>query len=159
MRCGAGGFHHSKRQSGSYTISRPKTDDSHVTRNHLNDEIAMIMAAGGRNHCDTRYFYRRFAGYQTGNFIARSMVTEWGMSEEISNTYYGGEQEVFIGRDYQTQASFSEKTAAIIDNEIKKILDYNYQRALDVLRKNEPMLHNIVKLLFEKDTIYGMSWI
>jgi len=143
-------------RAAGYTISRPKTDDSHVTRNHLNDEIAMIM--GGRA-AETIVIQDISTGasqdIKQATSIARSMVIEWGMSEEISNTYFGGEQEVFIGRDYQTQASYSEKTAAIIDSEIKKILDYNYQRALSAIRDNEDKLHAIVKLLFDKDTIYG----
>lgn len=142
--------------AAGYTISRPKTDDNHVTKNRLNDEIAMML--GGRA-AEAIVIQDISTGasmdIKQATSTARRMVTEWGMSDEISNTYLGGEQEVFIGRDYQTQASYSDKTAAVIDSEIKAIIDRNYQRALDVIRKYEDKLHAIVKLLFAHETIYG----
>lgn len=87
--------------------------------------------------------------------IARSMVTEWGMSPALSNVYYGGEQEVFIGRDYQTQASYSDEIAALIDSEIRKIVDTAYDRAYKILSENTSVLHAMVELLYEHETIYG----
>lgn len=142
--------------AAGYTISRPKTDDSHVTKNRLNDEIAMML--GGRA-AEAIVIQDISTGasqdIKQATSTARRMVTEWGMSESISNTYLGGEQEVFIGRDYQTQASYSDDTAALIDKEIKRILDNNYERALKALRANEDKLHAIVRLLFERETIYG----
>ena len=83
------------------------------------------------------------------------MVTEWGMSPELKNVYFGGEQEVFIGRDYQTQASYSDEVAAIIDQEIRKIVDNAYDRALTTIKENEDKLHVMVALLFQHETIYG----
>lgn len=142
--------------AAGYTISRPKTDDNHVTKNRLNDEIAMIL--GGRA-AEAIVIHDISTGasqdIKQATATARRMVTEWGMSEAVSNTYLGGEQEVFIGRDYQTQASYSEKTAAIIDSEIKAILDNGYSRALEAIKANEDKLHAIVRLLFERETIYG----
>ena len=87
--------------------------------------------------------------------IARSMVTEWGMSPALKNVYFGGEQEVFIGRDYQTQASYSDEVAALIDSEIRKIVDTAYDRAVTVITENVEKLHTMVALLYAHETIYG----
>ena len=142
--------------AAGYTISRPKSDDSHMTLSHLQDTIAMTM--GGRA-AEALIIKDITTGasqdIKQATSMARSMVTEWGMSPALSNVYYGGEQEVFIGRDYQTQASYSDEVAAIIDTEIRKIVDTAYARAYDVLEKNVSILHAMVELLYEHETIYG----
>ena len=142
--------------AAGYTISRPKSDDSHTTLSHLQDTIAMTM--GGRA-AEALIIQDITTGasmdIKQATSIARSMVTEWGMSPALSNVYYGGEQEVFIGRDYQTQASYSDEIAAIIDTEIRKIVDTAYARAYEILEKNIGILHAMVELLYEHETIYG----
>ena len=142
--------------AAGYTISRPKSDDSHTTLSHLQDTIAMTM--GGRA-AEALIIQDITTGasmdIKQATSIARSMVTEWGMSPALSNVYYGGEQEVFIGRDYQTQASYSDEIAAIIDTEIRKIVDTAYARAYAILEKNVGILHAMVELLYEHETIYG----
>lgn len=142
--------------AAGYTISRPKSDDSHTTLSHLQDTIAMTM--GGRA-AEALIIQDITTGasmdIKQATSIARSMVTEWGMSPALSNVYYGGEQEVFIGRDYQTQASYSDEIAAIIDTEIRKIVDTAYARAYEILEKNVGILHAMVELLYEHETIYG----
>ena len=142
--------------AAGYTISRPKTDDSHTTYSHLVDTIAMTM--GGRA-AEALIIKDITTGasmdIKQATSIARSMVTEWGMSPALSNVYYGGEQEVFIGRDYQTQASYSDEIAALIDAEIRKIVDTAYDRAYKILSENTAVLHAMVELLYEHETIYG----
>ncbi len=142
--------------AAGYTISRPKTDDSHTTYSHLVDTIAMTM--GGRA-AEALIIKDITTGasmdIKQATSIARSMVTEWGMSPALSNVYYGGEQEVFIGRDYQTQASYSDEIAALIDAEIRKIVDTAYDRAYKLLSENTAILHAMVELLYEHETIYG----
>lgn len=61
---------------------------------------------------------------------------------------------MFLGRDYQTQLNYSDEMAAKIDGEIKSILDTQYQNALSVLRANRDIMDKMVKLLYEKETIY-----
>lgn len=142
--------------AAGYTLSRPKNDNSHVTKNKLNDEIAMML--GGRAS-EAIVIQDVSTGasndIKRATEIARKMVCEWGMSEKLPNTFYGGDQEVFIGRDYQTQTSYSEGTAAVIDDEIKSIIEYNYKRAYECLMANRSVLDNMVKLLFERETIYS----
>ncbi|MBO5776506.1 MAG: ATP-dependent zinc metalloprotease FtsH [Clostridia bacterium] len=143
-------------RAAGYTISRPKSDDNHTTLSHLNDTIAMTM--GGRA-AEAIIIQDITTGasqdIKQATSIARSMVTEWGMSPALKNVYFGGEQEVFIGRDYQTQASYSDEVAALIDSEIRKIVDTAYDRAVTVITENVEKLHTMVALLYAHETIYG----
>ncbi|MBO7221523.1 MAG: cell division protein FtsH, partial [Clostridia bacterium] len=91
---------------------------------------------------------------QRASKIARKMVTEWGMSDDIGTMYLGASEEVFLGRDYQTQLNYSDEVAAKIDEEVKRILDDQYQRALAILRDNRGIMDAMVKLLYEKETIF-----
>jgi cell division protease FtsH len=142
--------------AAGYTISLPKNDNNHVTLNKLNDQIAMML--GGR--ASEAIVIQDISTGASNDIkrateIARKMVCEWGMSDKLPNVFFGGDQEVFIGRDYQTQTSYGDKVASIIDDEIKKIIDHNYARALEVLKANRTVLDNIVKLLYIRETIYG----
>ena len=143
-------------RAAGYTISRPKSDDAHTTLSHLHDTIAMTMGGRAAEELIIRDITTGASqDIKHATSIARSMVTEWGMSPELRNVYFGGEQEVFIGRDYQTQASYSDEVAAIIDAEIRKIVDNAYDRALTTIKENEDKLHVMVALLFQHETIYG----
>lgn len=141
--------------AAGYTLTRPDSDDSHITRNKLTETITMML--GGRA-AEEIVIHDISTGasndIQRASEIARKMVTEWGMSEKLGNMFLGGSQEVFLGRDYQTQVSYSEVMSGIIDSEVKKIIDECYQKALQLLRDNRNVLDNMVKVLFEKETIY-----
>ena len=82
------------------------------------------------------------------------MVVEWGMSDIIGNMFLGADKEVFLGKDYGTAHNYSEEMAGKIDTEIKGIIDKNYEIAKNLLSKNRKILDNMVKVLFEKETIY-----
>ena len=86
--------------------------------------------------------------------IARKMVTEWGMSEQLGNMFLGGSKEVFLGRDYGTTHSYSEKLGGIIDSEVKRVLDESYDRALTLIKEHRSVMDNMVRVLFAKNTIY-----
>lgn len=85
---------------------------------------------------------------------ARKMVTEWGMSDRIGPVNYGDNDQVFIGRDYETKAGYSEHTAAAIDEEIGSIIKEAHQKAVDLLTENKKLLDNMARLLIERETIY-----
>jgi len=141
--------------AGGYTSTRPSDDDEHYTLEKLNNRICMIM--GGRIAealCLKDISAGASSDIAKATEIARKMVTEWGMSERLGFLSFGSKNEVFIGRDYQTQVNYSEATAAIIDQEIKKIIDYNYQRGYKILSENMDILENFANLLIEKETIY-----
>lgn len=141
--------------AAGYTITLPENDDNHYTKNKLLDQIAMML--GGRA-AEEIVIKDVSAGasndIQRASKIARKMVTEWGMSDEIGNLYLGASEEVFIGRDYQTQLSYSDEMAAKIDKEVKSIIDIQYQVALNILKENRAIMDKMVKALYEKETIY-----
>ena len=83
------------------------------------------------------------------------MVTEWGMSEKVGPIAYGSDKEVFIGRDMASHVSYSEATAAIIDQEIRLIIDGGLQKARELLAKNKKLLDNMARLLVERETIFS----
>ncbi len=142
--------------AAGYTLSRPKNDDSHVTKNRLNDEIAMMLGGRASEELVIEDVSTGASNdIKRATEIARRMVCEWGMSEKLPNVFFGGEQEVFIGRDYQTQVNYGDEVASIIDEEIRRIIDVNYKRAIQCLRDNKDILDNMVKLLFDRETIYG----
>lgn len=142
-------------QAAGYTLTRPETDDSHITKGKLIDMITMML--GGRA-AEEIVIHDISTGasndIQRASTIARKMVTEWGMSKAVGNMYLGGDKEVFLGRDYGTTHSYSEQLGGVIDDEIKTILDKCYARALELLNKYRSVMDNMVKVLFAKDTIY-----
>ena len=143
-------------QAAGYTITLPENDDNHFTKQKLLDQIAMML--GGRA-AEEIVIKDVSAGasndIQRASKIARKMVTEWGMSDAIGNMYLGASEEVFLGRDYQTQLNYSDEMAAKIDAEVKAIIDTQYQKALSILRENRSVMDRMVKMLYEKETIYA----
>lgn len=141
--------------AGGFTLNRPDNDNNYMFYNKLCDRITMIM--GGRI-AEEIVFGDITAGASSdidqATKIARRMVTEWGMSRNLGFINLGSSNEVFIGRDYQTQVNYSEKTAALIDEEVKAILDKSYKKGKDLLTKNRKILENMAQLLLLKETIY-----
>ncbi len=141
--------------AGGYTMSRPETDDLMMTIGKANDTIAMSM--GGRI-AEEIIFKDITSGassdIQHATKIARAMVYEWGMSKKLGFFALSSNSQVFIGRDYQTRNDFSEKLAGIADEEIMTILNTNYKRAKDILTDKIEILHEMAKLLMERETIY-----
>ena len=87
--------------------------------------------------------------------IARRMVSEWGMSTEIGMVYCGNDDAVFIGKSYQERMAYSENQAALIDAEVKKIIDYCANVTESILKKNKDKVLVMADVLVEKETIYA----
>ena len=142
-------------QAAGYTITLPSNDDNHMTKQKLLDNIAMLLAGRAAEEIVIQDISTGASNdIQRASKIARKMVTEWGMSDDIGTMYLGASEEVFLGRDYQTQLNYSDEVAAKIDEEVKRILDDQYQRALAILRDNRGIMDAMVKLLYEKETIF-----
>ena len=141
--------------AAGYTITLPENDDNHMTKGKLLDNIAMML--GGRA-AEELVIHDVSTGasndIQRASQLARKMVTEWGMSDSIGNMYLGSSEEVFLGRDYQAHLNYSEEVAAKIDEEVKSIIDAQYQVALNILKENRSVMDAMVKALYEKETIY-----
>jgi cell division protease FtsH len=138
-----------------YTLNLP-TEDKHIlTRDELLDKI--ITALGGRA-AEEIVFDESTTGAQNdlevATEIARRMVTEFGMSEELGPLTFGKRHgQVFLGRDLIESRDYSEQVAFMIDREVRKIIEECYERAKDILIKNKGILIKIANLLKEKETI------
>ena len=141
--------------AAGYTITLPEHDDNHMTKGKLLDDIAMMLGGRAAEEIVIQDISTGASNdIQRATQLARKMVTEWGMSDSIGNMYLGSSEEVFLGRDYQTHLNYSEEVAAKIDEEVKTIIDTQYQVALNILKSNRPIMDAMVKALYEKETIY-----
>ena len=86
--------------------------------------------------------------------MARAMVTQYGMSDKVGMIHYGSdEDEVFIGRDLAHTRNYAEETAALIDSEVKRIIDESYAKAKEILNEHQFVLQRCANLLIENDKL------
>jgi len=137
------------------TLQLPVDDQHTYHRTYLYNRLAIMM--GGRVAEEI------FLGQMTtgaGNDIeratemARKMVCEWGMSEEMGPLTYGTkEEQVFLGRDFSSQKNFSDQTAKLIDQEVKALVMGGYNTAVDILKNNRDVLENMAQALLDQETL------
>ena len=141
--------------AGGYTMYRPTEDKNFMSKTEMEENIVSLL--GGRvaeslilNDISTG----ASNDIERATKIARSMVTKYGMSERIGTLMLGSDQdEVFLGRDFAQSKTYSEETAGIIDEEIKKIIDKAYNRAKQILTDHIDKLHRVAGILLEKEKI------
>ena len=141
--------------AAGYTMPLPASDEMHMTRGRM---LQHIMVSLGGRIAEEIIFDDITTGasqdIRQATSIARSMVTEYGMSEKLGMINYGGDGgEVFIGRDLAHTRSYSEEVAGIIDEETKRIIDECYARAKQIILEHEQVLHRCCELLLEKEKI------
>lgn len=142
-----------------YTLNPPAEDRYSVYKSQLKEEISMLL--GGR--AAEEIVFGDVSGgasndIQRATDIARQMVTKLGMSEVLGTVHFGGEHssdEVFLGRDFNTTQNYSAKTAALIDDEIKKIIDTAYEKALNMIRENRDKLDFVAEFLVRNEIMDG----
>ncbi|MEG1525056.1 MAG: ATP-dependent zinc metalloprotease FtsH [Clostridia bacterium] len=142
--------------AAGYTMYLPKEDMMHVTKNKLLDRIA--MALGGRVAEQLKFEDVSTGAYndlQQSSEIAHKMVTEYGMSESIGPMFLGGQEEVFIAKDWGHQRNYSESLAATVDDEVRKILDEQYERAKTAISTNMEALDRVANMLIEYERVTG----
>ncbi len=140
-----------------WTLSLPEEDKYLVSRDELMDQIAGIM--GGRV-AEEIVFGDITSGaendIQRATQMARRMVTQWGMSDKLGTVTMGHKEElVFLGRDLGEQRNYSEEIAALIDEEIRNIIDHGYQTAKAILTKQRSKMDAVVERLKIVETIDG----
>ena len=139
-----------------YTLTRNKIDSNSMSYEQLCNEIA--YAAGGRC-AEELIFGEKSVGASNDikqmTNIARAMVTEYGMSPKFGMMYLGSDSELFLGKDYQSHVAYSEKIAGEIDEEVKRLIKENYDRAMKALKENIDKLNVMAHILIEKETIYS----
>ena len=145
----------SRGMAAGYTISRPEDDNMHMSYNKLIDNITMMLGGRAAEELMIKDISTGASNdIERATKIARKMVTEWGMSTKLGTINFGSTSEVFIGRDYQTQVSYSEETASEIDKEIKKIIESCYAKAKEIIKEHQTQMNTMIELLLEKETIY-----
>lgn len=137
-----------------YTLSPPEKDRLHETKSRLIEEIAMTM--GGRA-AEQLIFNEMTSGaandIDQATRIARYMVMEFGMSD-LGPINYGPDRDVTEwGKSMFDQSSISQETQAIIDREVKKIIDEGYKNAVEILKKHKKQLDSIANELIKKETV------
>ncbi len=142
-------------QAAGYTMTRPDSDDNHLTKAKLLDDI--VMTLGGR--VAEELIIKDISAGASGDIQAvskraRLMVTEWGMSEKVGPISYASDKEIFIGRDMQSHVSYSEETAGLIDKEVQSIIDTALNKARELLSKNKKLLDTMARVLVERETIF-----
>ena len=146
--------------AGGYTMYRPTEDKSFMSKTEMEENIVSLL--GGRvaeslilNDISTG----ASNDIERASQIARNMVTKYGMSDRVGAIMFGGGQgEVFLGRDFAQTKDYSEETAGIIDEEVKKIVDKAYNRAREILSEHVDKLHAVAGVLLEKEKIEGKEF-
>ena len=139
------------------TMFLPEDDRYSYSRQHLESQLSSLF--GGRIaeqiiFGDDKVTTGASNDIERATAIARSMVTQWGLSDRMGPLSYSEEEgEVFLGKTYGKQKTVSDDTAQAIDSEIRALIDRNYQRALDILKKNEDKMHLMADALMKYETI------
>ena len=138
-----------------YTMVLPDEDRYAVTRNQMLDQLAYTM--GGRA-AEELIFHDPTTGasndIEKATNLARAMVTQYGMTETLGAIKLGiADSQPFLGRDYGHQRDYSENVAAIVDTEIRLMIENAHQEAFDVLVANREVLDELVNELLEKETL------
>ncbi len=141
--------------AGGYTLYRPESDNNLDTVNSLRAQICSGL--GGR--VAEELVLHDISSGASGDIrqvtqIARKMVTEWGMSDKLGPIAYTSDGPVFLGRDFEERNTYSEETANLIDEEVKRIIAEEYDRARKLLAENRKILDNMARVLVERETIY-----
>lgn len=144
-------------QAAGMTVCRPDSDDNHVTKGKMYQDIVMTM--GGRV-AESITFEDVCTGasgdIQQATKKARAMVTQYGFSEALGPVLYGGDSnEVFLGRDYGHTHQYSESTANLIDSEIKRIISEAYKECERILTDHNDQLVKVAEYLIENEKISG----
>ena len=138
-----------------YTMVLPDEDKYSTTRNELLDQLAYSL--GGRA-AEELIFHDPSTGasndIEKATALARNMVTQYGMTEAIGAIKLGGgSTEPFMGRDYGHQRDYSENIAAVVDREVRTLIENAHQEAFDILVANRKILDEMVLELLEKETL------
>ena len=143
-------------QSLGSTWSLPKDDSSNLTRNEMYEQIISLL--GGRV-AEALFIGDISVGASNdidrATKLARDMVARYGMCEKLGTVSYLDGGEVFIGRDYQTTKSYSEKVAGTIDDEVKALIDRAYAHCKNILTENADKLNAVVDFLMEHESMTG----
>ena len=147
----------SRGQALGYTMQVPEEDHFLETRDGMLDQIAVLLAGRTAEElfCDD-VTTGASNDLERATKLARTMVTRYGMSEELGAQVFGEAQhEVFLGRDYANHQDYSAETAKRIDDEVERIMREGHERAREVLDGRRPQMDTMARVLLERETVEG----
>ena len=141
-------------RAGGYAIMLPKEDRFLMTKKELFEQVVGLL--GGRA-AEEFIFNEKTTGasndFEQATGIVRSMITEYGMYDELGTVQYEGNHQVFIGRDYGQTKAYSDQVAFEIDNAVRSIMKEAYAQALQILEEHKEQLTLIAEKLLELETL------
>ncbi|MDN6639891.1 MAG: ATP-dependent zinc metalloprotease FtsH [Tetragenococcus sp.] len=141
-------------RAGGYMIALPKEDQNLMTKDDLTEQVAGLL--GGRA-AEEIIFDAQSTGasndFEQATNIARSMVTQYGMSDKLGPVQYEGNNQVFVGRDYGQTKSYSEQFAYEIDDEVRNIVNSAHEKAHEIIEAHREQHKLIAEKLLEYETL------
>ncbi len=143
--------------AGGFTMYRPTEDKSYRSKSEMINELVSLLAGRVSEKLILQDISTGASNdIQRATQIARSMVTRFGMSENLGTVFYDSDSEqVFVGDSFGKVRSYSEEIAAQIDNEVRSMIDTAYDRCEELLKENIAKLHVIAEALLEREKING----
>ena len=143
--------------AGGYTMPLPSEDRMYMTKMMMEQEIISLLGGRAAEELVIKDITTGASNdIERATALARSMVTQYGMSDILGPIQFGGNSnEVFIGRDWGQERNYGENVATTIDQEVNRIVTGAYQEAKRLLKENMEMLHATAKLLVEKEKVTG----
>ena len=143
-------------RAGGFTMSLPDHDKAYISKREMIEDIVTMM--GGRV-AEEMIFGEINTGassdIQRATKVATEMVTKYGMSDKLGSRTFGSNEEIFIGRDYGHAQEYSDATAALIDEEIDKIIADAYKQCQELLKAHRDELEAVAQALIEKEVLTG----
>ena len=143
--------------AAGYTMYLPTEEKGHTSKRELVEQICSLLGGRAAEQLTQDDICTGASNdMQRATEIARKMITKYGMSDKLGLVVYGNDQnEVFLGRDFSSTPNYSDKIAAMIDEEIESIVMSQYERALEILKANMTKLNEVARILFTEEKISG----
>jgi cell division protease FtsH len=145
--------------AGGYTFTPPLEDRHYWTKKELIAEITLMLGGRASEEINLKEVTTGAQNdLEAATQMARRMVTQFGMSDKLGNITLGRREGlIFLGRDIMEEKNYSEETARLIDEEVKKIVDEGYTKAKDLLQQNLEKLKTLSNALLEKEVLDGQE--
>ena len=143
--------------AAGYTMYLPTEEKGHTSKNQMLEQICSLLGGRAAEQLTQNDVCTGASNdIERATDLARKMITKFGMSDRLGLVAYGNDNnEVFLGRDFSSTPNYSEKTAAVIDEEIESVVMSQYKKAIELLNGAMPKLHEVAKILFENEKITG----
>ena len=143
--------------AAGYTMYLPNVEKGDVSKKQMLEQICSLLGGRAAEQLTQDDVCTGASNdIERATDLARKMVTKFGMSDRLGLVAYGNDNnEVFLGRDFSSTPNYSEKTSAVIDEEIENVVMSQYAKALELLKNAMPKLHEVAKILFENEKMSG----